>query len=163
MLPRETSTSSASRIVTDCGGTASSSGPSAVSTASTRERRPDGQNDDLVARAPDAARDRAGVAAVVVVLVRHRPDHPLHREAAVVEVPVEGELDRLEVLEQRRRRRTTASFSRAVDDVVAVERRHRDHVQVVRAEAASVSRSRDDLVVALLRPVDEVHLVDRDR
>src|SRR5579864_1250816 len=41
-LPRETSTSSASRIVTDCGGTASSSGPSAVSTDSTRERRPDG-------------------------------------------------------------------------------------------------------------------------
>ena len=77
-----TSTSSASRIVTDCGGTASSSGPSAVSTAATRERQPRREHDDLVAGAPDAARDLAGVAAVVVVLVRHRPDHPLHREAA---------------------------------------------------------------------------------
>src|SRR6266545_611721 len=41
-FPRETSTSSASRIVTDCGGTASSIAPSDVSTDSTRERSPDG-------------------------------------------------------------------------------------------------------------------------
>ena len=61
-----------------------------------------GQDDDLVAHAPRPARDLARVAAVVVVVGRHRPDHPLHREAAVGEVPVAGELDRLEVAEQRR-------------------------------------------------------------
>ena len=66
---------------------------SAGRTAARRPRRP--------AR-HDAARDLARVAAVVVVLVGHRPDHPLHGEAAVVQVPVAGELDRLEVLEQRR-------------------------------------------------------------
>ena len=89
-----------------------SSAPSKVSTAATRVRAAGRQHDDVVAGAPDAAGDLAGVAAVVVVLVGHRPDHPLHREAPVVEVAVAGELDRLEVLEQRRARRTRASRRR---------------------------------------------------
>ena len=126
MSPRETSTSSASRIVTDCGGTASSSGPSAVSTDCDARAQPRRQHDDVVARAPDAARDLAGVAAVVVVLVRHRPDHPLHREAAQLDVPVGGDLDRLEVLEQRRPV-VPRHLLGAVDDVVAAQRRDRDH------------------------------------
>ncbi len=42
MFPRETSTSSARRIVIDIGGTAASSGPSAFSTDATRVRSPEG-------------------------------------------------------------------------------------------------------------------------
>ena len=64
--------------------------------------QPRRQHEDVVAGPPDAAGDLARVAAVVVVLVGHRPDHPLHGEAAVGEVAVARELDRLEVLEQRR-------------------------------------------------------------
>ena len=140
MSPRGTSISSSSRIVTDIPGAASSIGPSAVSTAATRVRSPDGRTSDLVARAPDAAGDLAGVAAVVVVLVGHRADHPLHREAAVVEVAVARELDRLEVLEQRRPPSTTASGRDALDDVVAVERGDRDRDLVRRRRARRSAR-----------------------
>ena len=133
MSPRPTSTSSSSRIVTDCGGKASSSGRSKVSTAATRVRRPGRQHDDLVARPPGSAGDLPRVAAVVVVVVRHRPDHPLHREAAVVEVAVAGELDALEVLEQGRAVVPGQAVA-ALDDVVAAQRRHRDRARVVQAE-----------------------------
>ena len=51
-------------------------------------------------------------------------------------------------------------FSERVDDVVALERRDRDH-DAGRAARAS-SSSRGDLVEPLLRPVDEIHLVDGD-
>ena len=75
--------SSASRMVADWPGIASSIG--AVEGVDGRDgaAMAGGQHDDGVARAPGAAGDLAGVAAVVVVLVRHRADHPLHREAAV--------------------------------------------------------------------------------
>ena len=46
------------------------------------------QHEHVVAGAPHAAGDLAGVAAVVVVLVGHRPDHPLDGEAAVGEIAV---------------------------------------------------------------------------
>ena len=159
--PRETSTSSSSRIVTDSRGIASSSGPFGAVDRGDAAAQPRRQHDDLVAGAPDAAGDPPGVAAVVVVLVGHRPDHPLHREAPVLDVAVAVELDRLEVLEQRRpgvpRHRVGA-----VDDVVALERRQRDHRRVpdleLRAELGELAR---DLVEALLRELDEVHLVDR--
>ena len=106
--PRETSTSSARRIVTDSGAKASSSGPSWVSIASIVVVLPGGQDDDLVARAEHAAGDLAGVAAVVVVLVAHRPDHLLDGEPVVDQVAVRGDVDVLEVVEQRRTRRTRA-------------------------------------------------------
>ena len=122
-----------------------------------------GQDDDLVADAPRPARDLARVAAVVVVVGRHRPDHPLHREAAVGEVPVSGELDRLEIAEERRpvvpRRRVGA-----LGDVVPVERRHREDAQVLDPDLLGERAQLGlDLAEALLRPVDEVHLVERDR
>ena len=50
--------------------------------------------------------------------------------------------------------------SRAVDDVVALQRRDRDHDHVERAPERVELRG--DLVEALLRPVDEIHLVDGD-
>ena len=42
------------------------------------------QDDDLVARLPHATGDATGIAPVVVVLIGHRPDHPLHREASIL-------------------------------------------------------------------------------
>ena len=101
----------------------------------------------------DAARDLARVAAVVVVLVAHRADHPLHGEAAVVEVAVAGELDRLEVLEQRRPVVPRRSASDALDDVVAAQRRHRDDgTSRTPSRLARASRKLGlDLAEALLR------------
>ena len=57
--------SSSSRTVTDIGGNASSTGPSAVSIAAIRVVKPDGSTIDLVAGLEHAAGDLAGVAAVV--------------------------------------------------------------------------------------------------
>ena len=51
------------------------------------------QHDDVVAGLQHAAGDRAGVAAVVVVRVRHRADHPLDGQADVDEVAVAGDVD----------------------------------------------------------------------
>ena len=148
--------------MTDCGGIAASSGPSKVSTAATLRAPARRQHDDLVAGAPDAARDLAGVAAVVVMLVRHRPDHPLHREAPVFEVAVGGDLDRLEMLEQRRARVPGHRLA-AIDDVVALERRHRDRAGVVEPEPLGERPQVGlDLREALRREIDEIHLVDRD-
>ena len=154
--------SSASRIVTDMPGTATSSG--AVGGLDRRDRGPPAgrEHDDLVAGAPDAAGDLARVAAVVVVLVGDRPDHPLDGEAAVVEVAVAGDLDRLEVLEQRRPVVPGHPLA-ALDDVVAAQRRHRDHVHVAQPEPlARLAQLLLDLAEALLGEADEIHLVHRD-
>ena len=138
---------------------AASSGPSTVSTAATRVRRPDGRTttSSPARQTPPATWPR--VAAVVVVLVRHRPDHPLHGEAPAVEVAVGGDLDRLEVLEQRRpvvprhlRRSASTTLSPCSAEIgITVEVRQPERVEVAA-----------DLVEALLRPVDEIHLVHRD-
>ena len=121
-------------------GTATSSGPSAVSTAATDERRPDGSTTTSSPALPDAAGHLARVAAVVVVLVGDRADHPLDGEAAVVEVAVAGDLDRLEVLEQRRPVVPGHPLA-ALDHVVAAQRRHRDHAARRAARAARSSRA----------------------
>ena len=148
--------------MTDCGGIAASSGPSKVSTAATLRAPARRQHDDLVAGAPDPARDLAGVAAVVVMLVRHRADHPLHREAPVLEVAVGRDLDRLQMLEQRRARVPGHRLA-AIDDVVALQRRHRDRPGVVEPEPIGERPQVGlDLREALRREVDEIHLVDRD-
>ncbi len=80
----------------------------------------------------------------------------------MVEVAVGGDLDRLQVLEQGRalvpRHRV-----RALDDVVAAQRRERDRAQVADAELfGEVGELDDDLLEALLREVDEIHLVHGD-
>jgi len=82
------------------------------------------------------ADDLAGVAAVVVVRVRHRANNPLHREPPVVVIAVACQLDRLEVLEQRGPVVPGHGIG-AVDDVVAAERRHGDRPRVVQAELHS--------------------------
>ena len=79
----------------------------------------------------------------------------------MLEVAVAGDLDRLEVLEQRRPVVPRHAFA-ALDDVVAAQRRDRDHVHVAQPEAlARLAQLCLDLAEALLREADEVHLVDR--
>ena len=106
----------------------------ALSTAATRLRQPGRQHDDLVAGAPDAARDLTGVAAVVVVLVGHRPDHPLHREA-----PVLRGCGRRRARSSRGARaasgpRTTASRRVRSTTLSPLQRRDRDHRGVPESE-----------------------------
>ena len=120
------------------------------------------EDDDLVACAPLAACDLTGVAAVVVVLVRHRPDHPLDGEAAVRGVAVARDLDRLQVLEERAAVPPRHAVGR-VDDVVAGERGDRDRDLVPHAELVGELAELDlDLAEATLVEVDEVHLVHRE-
>ena len=99
--PRETSTSSSSRSVTAIGGKAWSTGPSGVSIEAIFEVLRDGITITSSPCAEDAADDRAGEAAVVAVLGRLRADHVLDREAVVDQVAVGGDVDVLEVAEQR--------------------------------------------------------------
>ena len=133
--PRPTSSSSSRRSVATIGGDARSTGPPGVSIAATRVRAPDGSTTTSSPRGQHAAGDPPRVAAVVA-----GADRPLDREAHVVEVAVAVDLDRLELLEQRRRvvpgqpRRsasTTLSPSQRGD-------RHRAHVgdPELRAELA---------------------------
>ncbi len=77
------------------------------------------EHDHLVARAQHAARHLPRVAAVVVLRAAARADRQLHREARGVEVAVGGDLDLLEVLEQRRPV-VVGRVRGALDDVVAL-------------------------------------------
>ena len=129
MSPRETSTSSSRRTVTDIGGNASVTSWSNRSMPWIFEVMPLGQHDDLVARLQHAAGDLAAVAAVVVVLVGLGADDVLHREPDVDQVAVGGDVDVLEVVHQGRAG-VPAHVLGAVDDVVAVERRDRDDLEV---------------------------------
>ncbi len=122
---------------------------------------PAGQHDHGIARAEHAGGDLPGVAAVVgVARVRTRPDHPLHREPAVDQVAVRGDVDVLEVVKQRRTL-VPGHVLRAVDDVLAVHRRDRDERDVGRLQAgAELAKVLLDLLEAHLRVAGQVHLVD---
>ena len=116
------------------------------------------QHDHRIAHLDRAARNHAGKAAEVLV----RPVHPLHRHA---ERPRAGFLldrHRLEVLHQRRALVPGHALA-AREDVVAVDRRHRDAQHVLDAD---LGRERAivglDPLADLLRVVHEVHLVDRE-
>ena len=88
MSPRDTSTSSSSRTVTDIGGKASSISVSNRSIAAIVEVIPDWQHQHLVAGLEHPAGDPPGVSAVVVEVVGLRPDDVLHREPGVDQVAV---------------------------------------------------------------------------
>ncbi len=118
-----------------------------------------GQHDDLVARAEHPRGHLAGVAAVVVVLVRHRPHDPLHGEARVLQVAVGGHVHVLEVVEQRGPL-VPGHPLRALDHVVAVQRGDRDEGDVVDVELGRPARELGaDAVEHLLVEGDQVHLV----
>ena len=120
MSPRLTSMSSASRTLTDIGGNASSTGPPNSSTPAIVVRNPLGSTTTSSPGAEDAARHLPRVAAVVVVVVAHRPDDVLHREADVDQVAVTADVDVLEVVQQRRAL-VPRGVRRVVGDVVAVQ------------------------------------------
>ena len=112
------------------------------------------QRDDLRARPQLAAGDAPRVGALLAA------QHPLDREAQLARL-ADRQLDRLQVLEQRRARVPRQPL-RALDHVVAVQRAHRQRRHRaepdLRGEAVEVGH---DPVEDLLRPVDEIHLVDR--
>ena len=117
-----------------------------------------GQHPDRVARPDGAADDPAREAAEVEV----GAVHPLHGQTERQRGGVVVDLDGLE--EPHQGRPVVPVHVRArLDDVVALQRRHRDERQVVDVELL-----RERPVVGLdrrerrLRVVDEVHLVDRD-
>ena len=134
MSPRDTSTSSSRRMVTDSGGNASSQRPVEGVDPGDPRLAPGGQHHHLVADPEHARGHLAGVAAVVVVLVRHRAHHPLDREARVHEVAVGRHVHVLQVVEQRGPLVPGHPLG-AVHHVVAVEGRDRDegHVATPRA------------------------------
>ncbi len=101
MSPRETSSSSSSSSVTAIGGKAWATAPFGVSIAAIFEVRREGRTITSSPVLEDAADDRAGEAAVVAVLGGLRADHVLDREAVVDQVAVGGDVDLLEVAEQR--------------------------------------------------------------
>ena len=89
-------------------------------------------------------------------------DDVLHREADVDQVVVARRVHRLEVVEQRRAL-VPRHVRRAVDDVVAVERRDRDERDVAQVEpGGELGELLADLLEAVRVVVDEVHLVDAD-
>ena len=162
--PRETSSSSSRRSVSDSGAIASSSSPSKVSIAAIRVRCAAGQHDDLVAGAQRAAGELAGVAAVARRR-RRRCGSPTARGSA-----------RARRRGGRRRPRPPRGGRAASGPSyqgICSERsttlsprsaRDRDVGDVARRRQPLRERRelRDDLVEALLRVVDEVHLVDGD-
>ena len=117
-----------------------------------------GKRHHLGARPQLTAGDTAGVGAAVSGGVAQ---DPLHREAQLAR-HAGGQLQRLEVLEQRRAG-VPAQPLRALDHVVAVQRAHRQRPDGAepdpRREQVEVGH---DAVEDLLRPVDEIHLVDRE-
>ncbi len=99
---------------------------------------------------------------MVGVLEGLRPDDVLDREPRVDEVAIAGDVNVLEVAQQRRSL-VPRGLVRLGDDVVALERRHRDSGDVLDVqpggEGVELVADRRE---ALLVPVDEVHLVDRE-
>ena len=115
------------------------------------------QRHHLVARADDARGDGAGEAAEVEI----RPGHDLDRQPEPVEVQPGLDIDGLQMGHQWCAVEP-AHVLAGVDDVVAEQGRHRQEVGVDEIERlGEVAVVVADLVEALLRPVDEVHLVDR--
>ena len=95
-----------------------------------------------------------------MVLVVVRPDHPLDREPDLGEVTVRRDHHVLEVVEQRRAV-VPRHRGRAIDDVVAVQRRDRDEADVGDAQPGRpVGEVVDDVLEHGLVVFDEVHLVD---
>ena len=127
-----------------------------------RGREAGGECDDFLPDAHDAARNlpaetaeimERGVGGVI------GPVDPLHGQAKPVKIPIARDVNRLEMTEQRRAD-IPRSVRRGLDDVVPVERTHRDEFHVLDIEAREkFFELRPDLEEARLAPADEVHLV----
>ena len=114
---------------------------------------------DLVAALHDARGDLSAHGAAA----RARPHHVLHRQPEVHEVPVAGDVDRLQMLEDRLATVPGRPWT-ALHDVVALQRADRDELDVHHGKAGGELRVlRHDRVEHALRERDEVHLVDGDQ
>ena len=118
-----------------------------------------GQDRDLVARVQRAAGHLARVAALAAGGLG-RPRDPLDGQPQRALAAVGGDVDLLEVREQRL---PVVPAGRAgLDDVVAVQRGDRERLRGLDAELlGQLGELALDLAEARLVPVDEVHLVDR--
>ena len=123
-----------------------------------------GQDHDLVAGSQHAAGHLPGVAAVVVVLLVLRADHPLDGEPRVGEVAVAGRPRPSRGGAAAPARRTRASFAERLDDVVAVQRGDRDEGDVLDGQPAARRRVNSSTISSKRSSAqsDEVHLVDGD-
>ena len=118
------------------------------------------EHDDLVAGPQDAPRHLARVASVVGGVVAH---DPLDSEAGLVDVAIVGDVDGLQVLEQRQAAVPGHPLG-SLHDVVAVQRADRHVGEVAHVQATGeLGELAHDRVEGLLVVVDEVHLVDGDR
>jgi hypothetical protein len=114
------------------------------------------QHHDLVALADHAGGDGAAEAAEVEV----GPVDVLDREAQVDQVAIGGDVHRLEQVQQRLAL-IPGHVRAGLDDVVALERGEWHDAQVAHLEAGGeVAVLALDPLEHLLRPADEVHLVD---
>ena len=96
-----------------------------------------------------------------MVLIGLWANHVLNRKASIDEIAVRCNVDLLEVVQQRWTL-IPGHACRAVDNVVPVQRRHRDKSQVRDVELGSeVSELISDLLETLLVIIDKVHFVDR--
>ena len=116
------------------------------------------QHHHAVARLHAAARDRAGESAKIEV----GSIDPLHGKAEINEVSLAFKRHSVEVLEQRRplvpRHRCAA-----VHNIVPDQRRHRNEAHAARRKLGREGGVlAHDLIKALLRETNEIHLVDRD-
>src|SRR5262249_50905504 len=117
---------------------------------------PRGQRHDLVAAAKHARGDGTGEAAEVEV----RAQDVLHREAQVGQVAVGGDVDRLQIA-QERRTEIPGHGAALVDHVVAAKGRDGDELHVGDAQLGHEARVVAlDALENILVVVDEVHLVD---
>ena len=95
-----------------------------------------------------------------MVLVGLGPDHPLDGEAGVDQVPIGRDVDVLQVVEQGRAL-VPRHRQRALDDVVAMERRDGDELDVMHVQLGCPARELGlDALEHLLAVAHEIHLVD---
>ena len=121
-------------------------------------RLPEGSGHDFVALADDARGDGTGKAAKVEIGAQDI----LHRKSHLGEVAIRSDVRRLEMI-QKRRPLIPRHGAALLDDVVALERRERDELNVRNVEfgdKAGVIRL--DPLEGFLREADEIHFVDRD-
>ena len=116
------------------------------------------QDHDFVSGPDDAGGDGSREAAEVEI----RADDILDREAHVDEIAGRGDVDVLQMMEERRA--IEPRHVRAwIDDVVALKGGDRNEMDVLEGEAGGhVVVVAADFVIDFLRPVDQIHLVDGD-
>ena len=158
--PRETSTSSAQPNGHRHGRVGLVDGTAEGIDPGHRGGQPRRQDHHLVAGPEDTTGHPAGIAAIVGLTGGLGPDHPLDGQPGIDQVAVRGDVDLLEVVEERCPF-VPGHIARALDHIVALERRDGDEAEVGHVQPAGEGR---ELLADRLEHVavvtDQVHLVD---